>query len=146
MLPKGAVFTGLNPAPIGISVVDSQASKTMPAETSSIALMSGTTGTQEYALVLLNTAKSDVNNALDNGLNVDEAEAILAQVIQAYQSEQNVQSEQYSTQASESVAETEIFAANALSPINEASSIIEPIRNQIDSAIIDEAEALLKLA
>lgn len=145
-LPKGAVLTGLNPAPIGISVVESQASITMPAGTSSIAYMIGTTGTQEHALVLLNTAKSDVNNALDNGLIVEEAEAILAQAIQSYQNEQYVQSEQYSTQASESVAETEILAANALSPINEASSIIESRRNQINDATINEAEALLELA
>ncbi|MCW4013474.1 MAG: winged helix-turn-helix transcriptional regulator [Candidatus Bathyarchaeota archaeon] len=145
-LPKGAVLTGLNPAPTGISVIDSQATITMPAGTSSIAYMIGTTGTQEHALVLLNTAKSDVNNAVDNGLIVNEAEAILAQAIQAYQNEQYIQSEQYSTQTSESVAETEIQAAAALNPINEAGAIIESRRNQIDDAIIDEAEALLELA
>jgi len=73
-LPKGAVLVRLNPSPIGITIVDNQMVITMPAGTSNITYLIGTTGTREHALVLLNTAKADVNEVLDMGIVIDEAE------------------------------------------------------------------------
>ncbi len=145
-LPTGAVLVGLNPAPVGISIIDNQAVITMPAGFSSISYLIGTTGTKEHALVLLNTARADVNEALGNGIVIDEAEGLLAQATQAYQNEQYTQSEQYSTQASESVKETEAQAAEALTSINTAKSIIETKRDQIAPETITEAQNMLDLA
>lgn len=145
-LPTGAVLVGLNPAPVGISIIDNQAVITMPAGSSSISYLIGTTGTKEHALILLNTARADVNEALGNGIVIDEAEALLAQATQAYQNEQYTQSEQYSTQASESVKETEAKAAEALTSINSAEAIIEAQRDQIAPETVTEAQNMLDLA
>jgi len=145
-LPAGAVLVGLNPAPAGISIIDNQAVITMPAGSSSISYLIGTTGTKEHALVLLNTARADVDEALGDGLVIDEAEGLLVQATQAYQNEQYTQSEQYSTLASESVKETEAKAAEALTSINAAETIINAQRGQIASETITEAENKLDLA
>jgi len=145
-LPAGAVLVGLNPVPTGISIIDNQAVITMPAGSSSISYLIGTTGTKEHALVLLNTAKADVEEALGDGIIIDEAIGLLAQATQAYQSEKYTQSEQYSTQASESVIETEAQAAEALTSINTAKSIIDAQRDQIAPETITEAQNILDLA
>lgn len=145
-LPKGAVLTGLIPSPVGISVVDNQATITMPVGVSSISYLIGTTGTQENALVLLNKAKADVSDALADGLVIDEAETLLIEAIQAYQNQQYTLSEQYSEQVSELIEETEAQAADALTQINAAESIIASRRDQIDIATIKEAETALEQA
>ena len=139
-LPAGAVLVGLNPAPTGISIMDNHAVITMPAGSSSISYLIGTTGTKEHALVLLNTARADVEEALSGGIVVDEAEGLLAQATQAYQNEQYAQSEEYSTQASESVKETVAQAGDALTSINALESIIESRRGQIAPETITEAQ------
>ena len=145
-LPTGAVLVGLNPAPVGISIIDNHAVITMPAGPSSISYLIGTTGTKEHALVLLNTARADVEEALSYGLVIDEAEGLLEQATQAYQDEQYTQSEQYSTLVSESVQEIEAQAAEALSQINAAASIIETRRGQIATETMTEAQNNLDLA
>ena len=145
-LPAGAVLVGLNPAPTGISIIDNKAIITMPVGLSSISYLIGTTGTKEHALVLLNTARADVEEALGGGIVVDEAEGLLAQATQAYQNEQYAQSEEYSTQASESVEETVAQAGDALTSINALESIIESRRDQIAPETITEAQNMLEQA
>jgi len=145
-LPAGAVLVGLNPAPAGISIIDNQAIITMPVGSSSISYLIGTTGTKEHALVLLNTARADVEEALSGGIVVDEAEGFLAQATQAYQNEQYAQSEEYSTQASESVEETVAQAGDALTSINALESIIESRRGQIAPETITEAQNMMDQA
>ena len=145
-LPAGAVLVGLNPAPTGISIIENQAIITMPAGVSSISYLIGTTGTKEHALVLLNTARADVEEALSNGLVIDEAEGLLAQATQAYQNEQYAQSEEYSSQSSESVDEIVALAGDALTSINALESIIESRRDQIASDTTSEAQNMLDQA
>ena len=145
-LPEGAVLVGLNPAPIGISSLDNHAIITMPTGFSSISYLLGTTGTRENALVLLNTAKKDVNEALEEGIVVSEAEVLLDQAIQAYQNEEYTRSEQYSRQASEMVKETEGLASDTLSQINAAKSIIELKRGQIEAEVITQAQEMITQA
>ena len=48
-LPKDAVLVGLNPAPLGITIVEDNAVVTMPAGTSTLSYLLGTTGTMEHA-------------------------------------------------------------------------------------------------
>lgn len=143
-LPTGAVLVGINPSPIGLTIVDNQAVITMPVGVSSITYLIGTTGTREHALVLLNTAKADVNEALDAGVMIDEAETFLTQAIQAYQDEEYAHSEQYSAQASESARETIAVAADALSQINAAEAIIEDKMGQIADETMNEAQNKLQ--
>ncbi|MCJ7731472.1 winged helix-turn-helix transcriptional regulator, partial [Candidatus Bathyarchaeota archaeon] len=145
-LPIGAVLVGLSPSPRGISIIDNQAFISMPAGTSRISYLIGTAGTREHAIALLNNAKADVNDVLEQGIIIDEAEAYLAQAITAYQNEQYIQSEQYSTHASASARETLSLAASALNKINAAKSIIDAKRSQISDDIIAQAEDFLDQA
>jgi len=145
-LPAGAVLVGLTPAPTGISIIENQAIITMPAGLSSISYLIGTTGTKEHALVLLNTARADVEDALSGWIVIDEAEGLLVQATQAYQNEQYAQSEEYSSQASESVKEKVAQAGDALTSINALKSIIVSQRGQIAPETITEAQNMLDQA
>lgn len=145
-LPEGAVLVGLIPAPIGISILENQAIITMPEGLSRISYLLGTTGTREHALVLLNTAKNDVNEVLGKGILISEAEEALAQAIQAYQGGEYTQSEQYSRQASEMAHEREALADDALSQINMAKSIIESKREKVEADVITQAQDMIDQA
>jgi len=145
-LPVDAVLVGLNPTPIGISFINSQAFISMPAGASSISYLFGAAGTKDHALALLNRAKEDVNTALGLGLIIDEAEAFLAQAINAYQNEQYLQSEQYSMKTSDSISYTVSLAEDALNHIQTANSLLDTKRSQISVDTVSDAEALLDQA
>jgi uncharacterized membrane protein len=100
-LPVNAVILGLSSTPLSISIVDNQASVTLPNGTSRITYTLGTTGTRERALVLLNKAEEVILEVKSKGYLVDEAESILEQARNSFKENDYARSEQLSNNAIE---------------------------------------------
>jgi uncharacterized membrane protein len=140
-LPKDAVLVGLSPTPLAITTLDVNTVITMPAGTSSVSYLLGTTGTRENALILLTQAQGQVSEI---GLSamVTQAEGLLEDAQAAYDGGQYSQSEQLSRQAMEQASTTLEMANQALGSINRA---FEMIKSNF-GLDIDEAQAVLDLA
>ncbi|MCK5670214.1 winged helix-turn-helix transcriptional regulator, partial [Candidatus Bathyarchaeota archaeon] len=140
-LPKDAVLVGLNPTPLAITTLDVNTVITMPAGTSSVSYLLGTTGTRENALILLTQAQGQVSEA---GLSavVIQAEELLEDAQEAYHGGQYSQSEQLSRQAMEQASTTLEMADQALDSINRAFEMIGS-KFGLD---VDEAQSVLDSA
>lgn len=123
-LPEDAVLVGLNPAPLGITIIEDNAVVTMPAGTSTISYLLGTTGTQEHALVLLTQSGEKITEIKLTDIIVSEAEEILADSQAAYDADQYSLSEQLSRQAKELALSTVELANQAVDSINRAVDMI----------------------
>jgi len=99
-LPKDAVLVGLSPSPLAITTLDVNTVITMPAGTSSVSYLLGSTGTRENALILLTQAQEQVSEI---GLSavVTQAEGLLDEAQATYDDGLYSQSEQLSRQAME---------------------------------------------
>ena len=141
-LPKDAVLVGLNPTPLAITTLDVNTVITMPAGTSSVSYLLGTTGTRENALILLTQAQGQVSEA---GLSavVIQAEELLEDAQEAYNGGQYSQSEQLSRQAMEQASTTLEMADQALDSINRAFEMIKSkfgLDIEESQAVLDSAE------
>ena len=145
-LPVDTILLGMNPSPIGLTIINNQAVITMPSGESQITYQLGSSGTREHALTLLNRAKADVIDAQDRGVLVNEAEALLEKAIQTYQSEQYVLSEQYSQETSTSAKDTVQQADKAMNQINDTETLILEESGRVDEEALVEAQSLLDQA
>ena len=142
-LPKDAVLVGLSPAPLAITTLEVNTVITMPAGTSSVSYLLGTTGTRENALILLTQAHEQVSEI---GLRaiVSQAEGILEEAQTAYDSGLYSQSEQLSRQAMEQASTTLEMANQAMDSISRAEDMIaSKLGLNVDEAqaVLDSAEA-----
>lgn len=124
-LPKDAVLVGLDPSPLGITIVEDQAVVTMPAGTSTLSYLLGTTGTKENALVLLTQSEAKIDEIKQMAIIVTSAETILANAQAAYADSQYSLSEQLSKQAKELALATVDLADQATEIINMAIAMID---------------------
>jgi len=124
-LPKDAVLVGLNPAPLGITTSGDSSVVTMPAGTSSVSYLLGTTGTQEHALVLLIQAGEKVAEVELEGVIVSGAEGTLEESQASYDDGLYSQSEQLSRRAMEEASTTLDLANQAVVAIGRAEDMIE---------------------
>jgi uncharacterized membrane protein len=141
-LPKDAVLVGLNPAPLGITIIEDNAVVTMPAGTSTLSYLLGTTGTQEHALVLLTQAEDKIAEIKLTDIIVSQAEEILGQSQTAYDEGQYSLSEQLSKQARELALSTVELANQAMDSIGLAEDMIA----SKDGADVTDAQTLLDSA
>lgn len=141
-LPKDAVLVGLNPAPLAITTLEVNTVITMPAGTSSVSYLLGTTGTKEHALILLTQANGKVSEIGLGGIIVSQAEGILEEARVAYDDGQYSQSEQLSRQAMEQATTTLELANQAMVSINRAGDMIAS-KSGLD---VDEAKGMLDSA
>ncbi len=142
-LPKNAVLVGLRPTPLAITTLDVNTVITMPAGTSSVSYLLGTTGTRENALILLTQAQGQVSEI---GLRavVPQAEGLLEDAQAAYDNGLYSQSEQLSRQAMEQASTTLEIANQVLDSINRAEDMIaSKFGLDLDEAqtVLDSAEA-----
>ena len=141
-LPKDAVLVGLNPSPLGITIVEDNAVVTMPAGTSTISYLLGTTGTMEHALVLLTQSGEKIAEIEQEGIIVTEAEEVLAESQIAYDAGQYSLSEQLSREARD-------LALSTLEVANQATDAIDRAADMISSKIgadVGAAQTLLDSA
>ena len=143
-LPKDAILVGLNPAPIGITTLDDKSVVTMPAGTSSVSYLLGTTGTQEHALVLLTQAGDKVSEVEQEGVIISQVEGTLEDAQTAYDDGLYSQSEQLSRRAMEEASTTLELANQAVDAIGRAEGMIAS-KSGLDvgeaKGILDSAEA-----
>lgn len=145
-LPKGAVLVGLSSTPLGITTLDENTVITMPAGTSSVSYILGTTGTREHALVLLTQAGGKVSEIRLGGVIVSHAEGTLEEAQAAYDDGLYSQSEQLSRRAMEEASTTLELASQAVDAIGRAEDMIASKSGlDVDEAqgILDSAEAAL---
>jgi uncharacterized membrane protein len=145
-LPTDAILVGLLPTPISITIIDDQASITLPNGTSRISYLLGTAGTKEHALVLLNKAEETIQEAKSKAIRIDEAESKLEQARTALGNENYGQSEQYSKQAIETAQEKEYQALQAENSIKEAESLLAEYTGKRDQQELSQAETKLNSA
>lgn len=142
-LPKDAVLVGLSPSPLAITTLDVNTVITMPAGTSSVSYLLGSTGTRENALILLTQAQEQVSEI---GLSavVTQAEGLLDEAQATYDDGLYSQSEQLSRQAMEQASTTLEMANQTLDSINRANDMIAS-KLGLDvgdaQAVLDSAEA-----
>jgi len=142
-LPKDAVLVGLSPSPLAITTLDVNTVITMPAGTSSVSYLLGSTGTRENALILLTQAQEQVSEI---GLSavVTQAEGLLDEAQATYDDGLYSQSEQLSRQAMEQASTTLEMANQALGSINRANDMIaSKLGLDVGDAqtVLDSAEA-----
>ena len=145
-LPKDAVLVGLSPPPIGIMILDNQATITMPPKGFRISYIIGVTGIREHALALLNNADSKIHEVKVQGLVINEAEHTLDQSREAYELGQYSQSEELSFHASEMVRDLVTVAENAANAINDTKNMILSRTGSVRKDDLDEANLLLETA
>jgi uncharacterized membrane protein len=145
-LPKDAVLVGLSPLPIGIMILDNQATITMPPNGFRISYIIGATGVREHALTLLNNADSKIYEVKVQGLVVSEAEHILDQSRQAYELGQYSQSEELSSHAADMARDLVAVAENAANAINDTRNLILSRTGSVRKDDLDESNLLLETA
>ena len=138
-LPEDAVLVGLNPAPLTITTLEVNTVITMPAGTSSLSYLLGTTGTKEHALILLTQAEERVSEIGLEGIIVIQAEGVLEEAQSAYDDSQYSRSEQLSREVLEHVASTVELANQATASITRAEDMIAS-KSGLD---VDEAKGVL---
>lgn len=145
-LPRDAVLVGLSPSPIGVMILDNQATITMPPRGFSISYIIGATGIRENALALLNEADSNIHDVKVQGLVVNEAEHTLNQSREVYELGLYSQSEEFSLHASEMVRDLVAVAENAANAINDTRNLILSSAGKVRKDDLDEANLLLERA
>jgi len=145
-LPKDAVLVGLSPPPIGIRILDNQATITMPPNGFRISYIIGATGVREHALTLLNNADSKICEVKVQGLVVNEAEYILDQSREAYELGQYSQSEELSSHAADMARDLVAVAENAANAINDTRNLILSRTGSVRKDDLDESNLLLETA
>ena len=145
-LPKDAVLVGLSPPPIGIMILDNQATITMPPMGFRISYIIGATGIRENALTLLNNADSKIHEVKIQGLVVNEAELTLDQSREAYELGQYSQSEEFSSHAVDMARDLVEVAENAANAINDTRNMILSRTGSVRKDDLDEANLLLETA
>jgi uncharacterized membrane protein len=144
ILPKEAVLTGLTPSPIGISIINNQATVTMPPGESRITYLLETSGTRENALLVLNYAEQALSGTREKGITITEAEELLTDAWSAYEAKQYSESEAYSYSAMGKSDETEALAKKADEHIKTAYEIVEALPTELQTGplnMIDSADS-----
>lgn len=123
-LPEDAVLVGLSPVPLAITTMEVNTVITMPAGTSSVSYLLGTTGTREHALILLTQAGDRVSEVRLEGVILTQAEGVLEEARAAYDDGQYSQTEQLSREVLEHAAATVELANQATASISRAEDLI----------------------
>jgi len=123
-LPENAVLVGLSTAPQAITTLGDNTVITMPAGTSRVSYLLGTTGTREHALILLTQAGDRVSEVKLEGVIVTQAEGVLEEAQVAYDDGQYSQSEQLSREVLEHAAATLELANQATTSISRSEDLI----------------------
>jgi uncharacterized membrane protein len=145
-LPTDAVLIGLSPTPLSITIIENQASITLPNGTSKISYLLGTTGTKERSIVLLNKAEETIQEIKLKGIKCDEAELLLEQARTELSQENYSQSEQYSEKSIETAQETETQALQAENSIKQAETLLVELSDKRNQEDLNKAENLLETA
>jgi len=146
ILPKVAILVGLTPTPLAISIVEDKATVTMLNGTSKVSYLLGTMGTKEHALVLLNSAEETLSEIKLSGILIDEAETLLQQARNAYDSTQYSLSESLSNSAVVKANEIKGKATDAENAFRRANELIQKLSSELSSQALSQAQSELDSA
>ena len=124
-VPFALVLTELNPSPLSIVVIEGRPTLVMPEGVFSISYTTGPTGSAIYARLFLNEAETTIQNLIDKGIVVRDAEAKLGLARNAFENSFYMQCEQLSREAVEIAKRIEDEASGAQSHIEYASLILD---------------------
>lgn len=100
-LPAGSTITSLSSVPLEVGTLNGDPYVSMPAGRTEVYYVIGIVGTKEHALITLRDAEAAIAAAKSEGVDVSEAEALLAQAQASFSSGRYAEAEQLANDAKE---------------------------------------------
>ena len=138
-LPAEATIISLSPTPTSISISENSAMLTMPPGSITVSYVLGVLGTKENAFYVINEARSALDEGREEGLNVDEADALLTQAEDAYTEGLYSKAEQYASQIEDSIKTVRASTQEALVILTSAEADIESASDSGRTTMLEQA-------
>jgi uncharacterized membrane protein len=145
-LPRDATVISLSPTPTGIRTVDDRTSLTMPMGEVAISYLQGVVGTKDHALAVHKEAEDAVEVFSEEGFEVEEADTLLQQTMEAIEAGRYVQAEEYSEKVKTWIEETRIASQEATAALEAAAASISVAEDDRRTSSLDQARETLQEA